>query len=103
MNARAKYEAGVMAEVIQLFTSPRPPRSTISDADYENELAAAAIFYNALKQFRGATLEASKLSEMRKSALTELLDSLEDLTPNMTAWEEEISNARRGYIGSGLK
>jgi len=97
-DSRREYEG----EVINLFANMgRAPRSTISDADYENELSSAAIFYNALMQFRSRVLASKELTGMRKDALTELLDGLEDLTPNMTAWEEEISNAKRGYIGAG--
>lgn len=100
MNARFQYEG----EVINLFANMgRAQRSKISDADYENELSSAAIFYNALMQFRSRVLASKELTGMRKEALTELLDGLEDLTPNMTAWEEDISNARRGYITAGIK
>lgn len=81
----------------------RLPRSTISDDQYENELSAAAIFYNGLKQFQNATLAAKELTGMRKDALTDIIGYLDDLTPSMTAWEEEISNARRGYITAGIK
>jgi hypothetical protein len=40
---------------------------------------------------------AAALTELRKDALSDLLATLSDATPDATAWDEAIADRRRGY------
>lgn len=100
MNARAQYEG----EVIQLFANiGRPPRSTISDEQYNTEIALARMLQAKYDQFIAACEAVNENSGFRSINMTAVRESLEDELPGAKAWQEAIDDARRGYITAGLK
>lgn len=94
MTARAQYEA----EVIQLFAGmSRPPRSTISDDQYNTEIALARDLEAKKNAFLAACEAINENSGFRTINMTAVREGLEDELPNIKGWDEAISNARRGY------
>lgn len=92
-----------MAEVIQLFTSPRPPHSTISDEQYNTEIALMQKLRDAKAAFLAACDEINENSGFRSINMTAVRESLEDELPNGRNWQNDIDDARRGYITAGIK
>jgi hypothetical protein len=100
MDARRAYEG----EVIQLFANIcRPPRSTISDDQYNTEIALARMLQAKYAEFIKACEAVNENSGFRSINMTAVREGLEDELPNFRGWQEAIDDARRGYIGSGLK
>ena len=100
MNARSMYEC----EVVQLFANiGRPPRSTISDEQYNTEIALMQKLRDAKAALLAACDEINENSGFRTINITSLSNGLDDELPDLMGWDEAVSNARRGYIGSGLK
>lgn len=95
------------AEVVQLFANlgnvSRPPRSTISDEQYNTEIALMQKLRDAKAAFLAACDEINENSGFRTINITALSNGLDDELPDLMGWDEAVSNARRGYIGSGLK
>jgi len=91
-----KYNADVLNKVTELFARPGMPRPSkplpsLSDEDKGNERKAQNIFYLALGEFRSKVQDAQALTNVKKDMLGELLDGLDDLTPDAIAWSEAIS------------
>jgi len=99
MNDRQIYEC----EVVELFRGMGNRRPAMSDQDVGSEYEAARIFYTSLEHFVADVERAAALSDLRHDQLKELLEIIRDYTPMATAWEEQISNTRRGYDGMGIK
>jgi len=100
MDAQLKYEC----EIVQLFANiGRPPRSTISDEQYNTEIALAHRLRAAIAELFAASEAVNENSGFRTINLTAVSDFMADEMPNFKGWDEAVSNARRGYIGSGLK
>lgn len=95
MHDRQAYEDNVITEFANMFRQRRPG---ISDADVGNEFEAARIFFTALERFRADLTKAIPLTTLRKDALIDLAAAIDDTAPGMTSWEEELNNARRGYV-----
>ncbi len=93
MDHRLAYEA----ELLSTFARMGRRAPELSDTDRDHEFLAQRIFFAALEAFKGEVCEAASLSGLRKDALSELLIGLADATPDVTAWDEAISDARRGY------
>ena len=93
MDRRQAYENEVLATFSRLGS--RPPE--ISDEECEREYRAQRIFFTALISFRRDIESAAALSELRKDALGDLLNVLRDAAPDRHAWDEAISDQRRGY------
>ena len=100
MDAQLKYEC----EIVQLFANiGRPPSSTISDEQYNTEIALARMLQAKYDEFIAACENVNLNSGFRSINMTAVRESLEDELPSAKAWQEAIDDARRGYIGSGLK
>lgn len=94
----AAYNRDVAKMIFDAVTRPTSkPVLGLSDEDYDAEKEAQNIFFEALGEFVGVTQRAITLGGTRKKMLTELLESLEDLTPNAVAWSEAINAKRRGW------
>ena len=93
MDHRLAYEA----ELLSTFARMGRRTPELSDADRDREFLAQRIFFAALDAFKSDVQKAASLSGLRKDALSELLTALADATPDVTAWDEAISDARRGY------
>lgn len=94
MNARAQYEG----EVIQLFANlARSPRSTISDEQYNTEIALARMLQAKYAEFIKACEDVNLNSGFRSINMTAVREGLEDELPNARGWQEAIDGARRGY------
>ena len=94
MNARSMYEC----EVVQLFANiGRPPRSTISDEQYNTEIALMQKLRDAKAVFLAACDEINENSGFRTINITALSNGLDDELPDLMGWDEAVSNARRGY------
>ena len=93
-HSRQEYEA----EVIQLFAGmSRPPRSTISDDQYNTEIALARMLQASYEAFLKACETVNENSGYRKINMTAVREGLEDELPNQRNWQEAIDDARRGY------
>lgn len=66
----------------------------ISDETLDGEYRAQRIFYAALDRFRADVADAAPFTDLRRDALSDLLDGLADTTPDRRAWDEAISEAR---------
>lgn len=96
-HSRGAYEAAVISDLGSLFgPSPHTAQPCMSDEDRDNEIRAQNIFYAALGRFRAEVVGAIPLTDLRRDALDDLLATLEDATPSRTAWDEAISDSRRG-------
>jgi len=93
VDHRQAYETEVLSTFARLGS--RTPG--ISDSDRDNEYRAQRIFFAALAGFKRDVENARALTELRKDALGDLLDALCDATPDETAWDEAIIEARREY------
>lgn len=99
-HSRQEYEA----EVIQLFAGmSRPPRSTISDDQYNTEIALARMLQAKYAEFIKACEAVNENSGFRSINMTAVREGLEDELPNFRGWQETIDDARRGYIDAGIK
>lgn len=88
------------AEVVQLFSNlyaPRPLRSTISDEQYNTEIALARMLQAKYEDFIKACEAVNESSGFRSINMTAVRESLDDELPDMRGWDEAVSNARRGY------
>jgi len=85
---RHEYEQDVLSSFARLAGAPG-----ISDETRDGEYRAQQIFYAALDRFRADVANAGPLTELRRDALSDLLDSLTDTTPDRRAWDEAISEA----------
>jgi len=92
VDRRQAYEI----EILSTFTRMGRRAPGISDADRDDEYLAQRTFFAALDKFKDEVRAAAALSELRKDAFGELLAGLDDATPDPTAWDEAISEARRG-------
>lgn len=93
MDRRQAYEL----EILSTFAGLGRRAPELSDTDRDNEYAAQKTFFAALNAFTSEVRAAQSLSTLRRDALSELLAGLADATPDLRAWEESISDARRGY------
>ena len=93
MDRRQAYEI----EVLSTFARMGRRTPEISDTDRDNEFQAQRMFFSALDAFKSEVQGAVSLTELRKDALSDLLATLDDATPDATAWDEAIVAARRGY------
>ena len=93
MDHRQAYETEVLSTFARLGS--RTPG--LSDEDRDNEYRAQRIFFTALTGFRREVENALSLTDLRKDALSDLLGTLTDATPDALAWNEAITEARRGY------
>lgn len=102
MTERDKYEAGVLGDVIAMFPRPgmaipREPQFYLSDDDRDAEYEAAKIFYQELASFRSAVaLSVIPKTGLRGRMLQELLDVMEDYTPDAMRWEASIKESKHG-------
>jgi hypothetical protein len=87
---RHDYEQDVLSTFARLAGRRAPG---ISDETRDGEYRAQQIFYAALDRFRADVASASPLTELRRDALSDLLDSLTDTTPDRRAWDEAIQGA----------
>lgn len=86
---RHEYEQDVLSSFARLAGRPG-----IADETRDGEYRAQRIFYAALERFRADVADASPLTELRRDALGDLLDTLTDTTPDRRAWDEAIDGAR---------
>ena len=93
MDHRQAYEV----EVLSTFARLGRAAPEISDADRDHEYRAQRMFFTALDAFKSDVQTAAALTELRKDALSDLLATLSDATPDATAWDEAIAEARRSY------
>jgi hypothetical protein len=93
VDRRQAYEV----EVLSTFARLGRAAPELSDADRDHEYRAQRMFFTALDAFKSEVHTAAALSELRKDALSELLATLSDATPDATAWDEAIADKRRGY------
>lgn len=93
MDRRQAYEL----EILSTFANLGRAEPGLSDDDRDREYLAQQTFFAALDAFTAHVRAAAALSGFRKDALAELLATLADATPDATAWDEAISDARRGY------
>jgi hypothetical protein len=93
VDRRQAYELEILSTFARFGT--RAPE--ISDTDRDHEFLAQKTFFAALADFRRKVERAQTLTEFRKDALGDLLAALADATPDVEAWDEAITNARRGY------
>ena len=87
MDARRRYEQDVLCAFARLAGRRRPG---LADQDRDREFRAQQLFYDALGRFREAVIEAHPLTDLRSGALSDLLDTLSDATPDRAAWDEAI-------------
>jgi hypothetical protein len=75
-------------------------RRDIGAADDETQAAceqkAMDILFPALEKLRGAAMAARFLTVARKGAIDQLLDALDDNTPDLRKWEEDAAIYRNG-------
>ena len=88
MTARREYEQGVLLSFARLGGRPG-----ISDETRDGEYRAQRIFYAALDRFRADVANAAPFTDLRRDALSDLLDGLTDTTPDRRAWDEAIMEA----------
>lgn len=87
---RHDYEQDVLSTFARLAGRRAP---SISDETRDSEYRAQQIFYAALDRFRADVANASPLTDLRRDALGDLLDTLTDTTPDRRAWDEAIMGA----------
>ena len=87
---RRDYEQDVLSTFARLAGRPG-----ISDETLDGEYRAQRIFYAALDRFRTDVANAAPFTDLRRDALSDLLDGLSDITPDRRAWDEAIVEARR--------
>jgi hypothetical protein len=93
VDRRQAYEV----EVLSAFARLGRATPEISDADRDYEYRAQRMFFSALDAFKSEVQTAAALTDLRKDALGELLDSLTDAALDAQAWDEAIAEARRCY------
>jgi hypothetical protein len=93
VDRRRAYEV----EVLSTFARLGKAAPELSDADRDHEVQAQRMFFTALDAFKSEVRSAAALTDLRKDALGELLATLHDATPDATAWDEAIVEARRSY------
>jgi hypothetical protein len=93
VDRRQAYEV----EVLSTFARLGRAAPDISDDDRDDEVQAQRMFFTALDAFKSEVRSAAALTELRKDALSDLLATLSDTTPDATAWDEAIAEARRSY------
>ena len=103
MDARQQYERNVVQLFANLGNVSRPPRSTISDEQYNTEIALARMLQAKYDEFIKACEAVNENSGFRSINITAVRESLEDELPNARGWQEAIDDARRGYITAVLK
>lgn len=86
----AAYNRDVAKMIFDAVTRPSKPLPSLSDEDKGDEWKAQNIFYLALGEFRSKVQDAQALTNLRKDAFADLLDGLEDLTPDAIAWSEAV-------------
>lgn len=91
-----------MNNVHQLYAT-RPPRSTISDDQYNTEISLARMLQAKYDDFLKACEAVNENSGFRTINMTAVREGLEDELPSQRNWQEDLDNARRGYIGAGIK
>lgn len=94
MHARAAYEAELLNAFANLGANRAP---SLSDDDRDGEYRAMELVQRATAAFVSAIQNAAALSDLRKAHLEEALTVIADAMPDIAAWDEAISNARRGY------
>lgn len=87
---RDEYEQDVLSSFARLGGRRAPG---IADETRDGEYRAQHIFYAALERFRADVADASPLTDLRRDALADLLDTLADTTPDRRAWDEAILEA----------
>jgi hypothetical protein len=93
LDRRQAYEV----EVLSTFARLGRAAPGISDADRDHEYRAQRMFFSALDTFQSEVKTAAALTELRRDALSELLATLSDATPDATAWDEAVVESRKGY------
>jgi hypothetical protein len=93
MSDRSVYENEVFSQIL----APFRPKPGISDADRAGEYHAMKLVAEAYPSFVRAVQIAIEHTDLRKDALTDALAGLADAMPDLIAWTEKISDARRGY------
>lgn len=78
-------------------STSRTPRSTISDDQYNTEIALARRLRAAIAEIYAASEAVNENSGFRTINLTALQEAISDEMPNFTGWDEAIAGARRGY------
>lgn len=100
-HSRQEYERELFSRVTELFVRPGMPQPKrapgISDQALDDEYRAQQIFYAALARFRSEVQGAMPLTDLRRDALSDLLNGLDDLRPDRGAWDEAINAAKRGW------
>ena len=84
-------------ELLSTFANIARRAPELSDADRDGEFRAQQLFFAALAEFKTRVNDALSSTALRKDALTELLAGLDDAAPDPAAWDEAVSDARRGY------
>jgi hypothetical protein len=92
LDRRQAYEV----EVLSTFARLGRAAPGISDADRDHEYRAQRMFFSALDTFQ-SEVKTAALTELRRDALSELLATLSDATPDATAWDEAVVESRKGY------
>lgn len=93
-DARREYEG----EVIQLFANiARPPRSTISDEQYNTEIALARRLLKAISETFAAITAINDDSGFMRVDAQSFKDWVHDECPDPGAVDEKLTMARRGY------
>jgi len=90
---RRAYERELLSTIANI--ARRAPE--LSDADRDGEFRAQQVFFAALAEFKTQVNDALLSTALRKDALTELLAGLDDTAPDRAAWDETVSDAKRGY------
>lgn len=92
------YERELLSTFAAIATTNLRRRAPeLSDADRDGEYRAQRLFFAALGDFKAQVNDALLSTSLRKDALTELLAGLDDAAPDPAAWDEAVSDARRGY------
>lgn len=93
-----EYERELLSTFANLWGANLARRAPeLSDADRDGEYRAQQMFFVALEEFKAKVNDALLSTALRKDALTELLAGLDDAAPDPAAWDEAVSDARRGY------
>lgn len=90
---RRAYERELLSAIANV--ARRAPE--LSDADRDSEFRAQQVFFTALAEFKTQVNDALLATSLRAEALKELLAGLDDAAPAPAAWDEAVSDARRGY------
>ena len=84
-------------ELLSTFANIARRAPELSDADRDGEYRAQRVFFAALEEFKAQVNDALRSTSLRRDALTEMLAGLDDAAPDPLAWDEAVSDARRGY------